>query len=323
MIPIIDLTEPKAAIAGQIADACSRWGFFQIVNHGIADTLIDRVWQQSHRFFALSQSQKRAVYRDKTNPRGYYDRELTKNKRDLKEVFDFGVVANPQLPDDHPDNGDAVNGYNRWPMELPAFRATLWEYFGNCERLAFGLLHYYCLGLDLPANELDCHFKANHTSFIRVNHYPLDDPLGEPELASVAALGDMALHHHSDSGAFTILLQDDVGGLQVYANGKWWDVTPLEKAIVINTADMMQVWSNDRFRAPLHRVSPITNRPRYSLPFFFNPSYASNCAPLSPLTVGDKPHYKAINWGIFRQRRTDGDYADYGRETQIDDYRIR
>lgn len=27
--------------------------------------------------------------RTKENPRGYYDRELTKNARDLKEVFDY------------------------------------------------------------------------------------------------------------------------------------------------------------------------------------------------------------------------------------------
>jgi isopenicillin N synthase-like dioxygenase len=131
----------------------------------------------------------------------------------------------------------------------------------------------------------------------------------------------MALHHHSDSGALTLLLQDDVGGLQVEHDGEWIDVEPLPGAIVVNTGDMMQVWSNDRYQAALHRVVPRTDTARYSLPYFFNPSYATDYSPLpGSIRLGDAAHYRPINWGDFRQARADGDFADYGAEVQITDF---
>ena len=50
---------------------------------------------------------------------------------------------------------------------------------------------------------------------------------------------------HSDAGAVTILIQDQVGGLQVFKNGMWYGVKPVEGAFVINIGDVVQVWSND------------------------------------------------------------------------------
>ncbi|MDJ0957778.1 MAG: 2-oxoglutarate and iron-dependent oxygenase domain-containing protein [Arenicellales bacterium] len=324
-IPVIDLSaveRSQTAVVEQIASACSEWGFFQVVNHGVSEGLIERVWDETHRFFELPRQAKLKILRSKENPRGYYDRELTKNTRDLKEVFDFGGVPHPELPDSHPDNRDMINGHNLWPTELPNFRSAMLEYFDACEILAMQLLELFCLGLDSPADAMHASFTPDHTSFIRLNYYPLQDPLETEVARKVTKLGDMALHHHSDAGALTILLQDEVGGLQVFAKDKWWDVEPELDAFVINTADMMQVWSNDRYRAPLHRVVPITDRPRYSIPFFFNPSYESDCAPLESLLDDEGPHYRPVNWGTFRQLRTDGDYADYGKEVQLTEYRI-
>lgn len=320
-IPVIDLSASKTA-TDQVAQACSEWGFFQVTHHGVSTELIEQVWQQTHQFFALPRSEKLKILRSKDNPRGYYDRELTKNTRDLKEVFDFGKTPHPELADDHPANQDMINGYNLWPQGLPEFKPTMMEYFTTCEQLASRLLKLFSRGLDSPEHVMDPYFHPQHTSFIRLNYYPLDDPLDKRSIQDTVALGDMALHHHSDAGAFTILLQDQVGGLQVFAKNRWWDIEPLAGAFVINTADMMQVWSNDRYQAPLHRVLPIKKEPRYSIPFFFNPSYQCDCAPLESLTITDKPHYRPINWGEFRQLRTDGDYADYGKEVQLDDYRL-
>ena len=91
---------------------------------------------------------------------------------------------------------------------------------------------------------------------------------------------------------------------------------------MVNTGDMMQVWSNDRFTAALHRVLPRHGIPRYSLPYFFNPSYDTDYRPLpGSIDSGDEPHYRTINWGDFRQARADGDFADYGHERQVADFR--
>jgi isopenicillin N synthase-like dioxygenase len=42
---------------------------------------------------------------------------------------------------------------------------------------------------------------------------------------------------------------------------------PVPGAFTINLGDMLQVWSNDRLRSPLHRVLASTDRVRHSAPF--------------------------------------------------------
>ena len=327
-IPVVDIAplgtddgmDRAASTIEQIGRACREWGFFQVVNHGVAPALIRRVWDDTRAFFALPRPAKLAIARTKANPRGYYDRELTKNRRDLKEVFDYGAMPRPARPDTVRENRATVDGANQWPDSLPTFRLTMLAHFAACERLVSRLLAALCLALGVPRDVLAPHFGRGHTSFARLNYYPLADPLDPPDILVTPALGDQALHHHTDAGALAVLLQDDVGGLQVQARDGWIDVEPVADAFVVNVGDMMQVWSNDRFMAAMHRVRPITDRPRYSIPFFFNPSYNTDCAPLAT-PDGEPPRYRAINWGTFRQARTDGDYADYGREIQIEQFR--
>ncbi len=327
-VPVIDLGESRRtpdesapdSVVDQIAAACRDWGFFQVVDHGVPAELLERVWSEARSFFELPRSLKLAIERSAENPRGYYDRELTKNARDLKEVFDFGYVLRPDLPDDHPDNRAPIDGFNQWPVEAPSLRSTMTEYFAQCERLGQRIFQAFCRGLGLEAEHLQPSF-APHTSFVRLNYYPLDDPLATEEAAGTTALGEMALGHHTDAGALTILLQDDVGGLQVHDGDGWIDVPPVDGAFVINIGDMTQVWSNDRYTAALHRVRPMKRAARYSIPFFYNPSYETDCAPL-PTPDEANPRYRPINWGDFRRARTAGDYADYGKEIQIEDFRI-
>ena len=326
-IPVVDVSslgDPDAdrqPVVAAIAVAAHDWGFFQVTGHGVSTDLIARLWAETQAFFALPMPAKRTLARTRENPLGYYDRELTKNRRDLKEVFDFAAVTHPGLREDDPHNRAAVDGTNRWPETLPAFRATMFEYLVACERLGLQLVAALGLGLGVGEDTLAAHFSPVHTGFARLNYYPLDDPLEPAAAATVTGLGDMALHHHSDAGALTVLLQDDVGGLQVETDHGWIDVTPLDGALVINVGDMMQIWSNDRYRAALHRVRPVIDRPRYSIPFFFNPAYHTGVAPLLA-TPSQPPRYRTVNWGHFRQARTDGDFADYGHEIQIADYRI-
>jgi len=336
-VPVIDLADhdldhddeaPQRILAtdrivDEVATAATDFGFFQIINHGLPDELIARVWESTEAFFALPMGAKREIARSKTNSRGYYDRELTKNRRDLKEVLDLAHVPYPDAPDDDPRNFHAVDGVNQWPG-LEHFRSTMIQYLAACEVLALRLLSAFSQALGEDPNHLRGHFGPDHTSFVRLNYYPTSDPLTEEEAAAddVTPLGDMALHHHTDAGAMTLLLQDQVGGLQVLVDETWIDVEPIPGAIVVNFGDMMQVWSNDRFKAALHRVSPRTTETRYSLPYFFNPSYNTDYAPLpGAVGPGEQVRYRPLNWGDFRQARADGDFADYGHEIQIADYR--
>ena len=134
---------------------------------------------------------------------------------------------------------------------------------------------------------------------------------------------DLGVHHHTDAGALTILLQDEVGGLQVHRSGCWHEIPPVEGGFVINTGDMMQVWSNGRYQAAMHRVLAMEKCDRYSIPFFFNPSAETQVRPLPTVVSDSRPRaYRTINWAEFRGKRTDGDYANYGTEVQISQYRL-
>ena len=95
-------------------------------------------------------------------------------------------------------------------------------------------------------------------------------------------------------------------------------------AFTVNLADMLQVWSNDRFLSPVHRVTASADQTRQSAPFFLNPSYDTVCAPLDGLLArGEAARYRPVSWSQFRDQRSAGDYADYGHEIQIADFRLQ
>ena len=99
----------------------------------------------------------------------------------------------------------------------------------------------------------------------------------------------------------------------MFQDNAWHVVEPRPDALVINIGDIVQVWSNDRYFAALHRVIASAERERFSIPFFLNPGYDTNYAPVPTMVDANRPaRYRAINWGEFRRRRADGDYADYG-----------
>lgn len=81
------------------------------------------------------------------------------------------------------------------------------------------------------------------------------------------------------------------------------------------------MWSNNEYKAPEHRVRASLENKRYSSPFFYNPNYNVNIEPFVTERSSRKhAQYNPINYGHFRQRRFQGDFADTGKEIQIEDY---
>lgn len=308
-VPLIDLAQNQQQAARAIAEACRDWGFFQVVGHGVPATEIERVIAAARAYFAQPRETKRRHLRSRDNPWGFYDRELTKEQRDRKEVFDIGPDAGGITA----AAGDPFDGATPWPEAPADFAPVMRDWFGTMDRLSARLAERIGAGLGDAAGELARAFAPSHTSYLRLNFYPLGDPLG----AETGTEADLGVHHHSDAGALTVLLQDGVGGLQVYRDGYWHDVEPLPSAFTINIGDMVQIWSNDRYRAPQHRVLAMDQSDRISIPFFYNPCYAAEVRPLDPV-----PRYRPLNWGEFRRRRADGDFANYGTEVQINEWRI-
>jgi isopenicillin N synthase-like dioxygenase len=170
---------------------------------------------------------------------------------------------------------------------------------------------------------LDAAFRE-HSSFVRLNRYPACPDPAAPDAEFFPNSGRLGVHHHTDAGALTMLYQDRVPGLQAWYRDAFVVIEPVEGALTVNLGDMLQVWSNDRYRSPLHRVIVHADRVRYSAPFFLNPRYDVVCEPLPTARRGEPeaPRFRPIPWAHFRDQRSAGDYADYGAEIQIEDYRI-
>lgn len=312
-VPTLDLAALKSGDQAEMAlldEACRDHGFFLLSNHGLD---LDKMWQATTEFFALPRSNKLELMRSEVNPLGYYDRELTKQKRDLKEVFDFKAGG-------YKSRNNAVR--SQWPKQLPAFKDAMTEYFVECTELATitTKLVYQCLGL--PGNSVDQDYGDSHTSSMRLNYYPQADPLSSSEQAAVNPLGDMALHHHTDPGTVTLLVQDDTGGLQALSTEDGWiDVDPVPGTIVVNLGDTLQVQSNDVYKAAVHRVVPMTHQARYSTPYFFQ---AKNDTVVEPLGLTEaKPRYQAFTWRDYIKARVSDNFADLGEDDiQIARYKI-
>jgi isopenicillin N synthase-like dioxygenase len=304
-----------ARVARAIVEPCAEWGLFHVVGHGIAAAELARFERAMRELFELPLPAKQKLRRTLDNAWGWYDAELTKNRPDWKEVFDYGVERAPGARVSHSD------GTNRWPEGRPELRLALLAHYQHCERVARALLRALCAGLALPPDALDAAF-TDHTSFQRLNRYvPSPDP-APADAPLLPGRGQLAVHHHTDAGAITLLYQDDVPGLQVQRGERLVLIEPVPGALTINLGDMLQVWSNDHYCSPVHRVLANTERTRFSAPFFWNPSYDTTCAPLPALLRGgERARYRPISWAEFRDRRSAGDYADYGSEIQIADFK--
>ncbi|CAN8270275.1 unnamed protein product [Cochlearia groenlandica] len=320
-IPIIDLSRlnnPKdiPKVISEIGQACEKWGFFQVINHGVPCEARNHLEKSVKKFFDLSMEEKLKVKRDEVNPVGYHDEEHTKNVRDWKEVFDVYFKDPMVIPSStHLHDLGLRVVYNKWPQFPSHFRQACEEYARHVEKLASKLLELISQSLGLPKKRFQDYFKEQ-MSFLRINRYP---PCPRPDLA-------LGVGHHKDGDVISILAQDDVGGLQVSrrSDGVWFPIKPVPNALVINIGNCMEVWTNDKYWSAEHRVVVNTTRERYSIPFFLLPSHDVEVKPLEDLLSRENPPiYKGYNWGKFYVSRNRSDFQKLDiQNIQIDDFKV-
>jgi isopenicillin N synthase-like dioxygenase len=276
-IPLIDLApvldgdaEGRLRVARAVGEACATAGFFLIRNHGIPAALIAEQYAWAQRFFDLPTAAKQAVSLvGSTAGRGYEaigDQQLDENAApDLKESYYCGVEHSA----DHPYALAGLSSYgaNRWPSGLPGFAAQMNRYRVAQTTLGETLMRLLALSLDLDEHYFDA-AVVDPMITLRLLRYP-------PHPAN-AAPNQFGAGAHTDWGAITILAQDDLGGLEVLnPAGRWIPATPVPDTFVVNLGDMIPRWTNGRYRSNPHRVvnRDGAGRARYSIPFFFGPSY--------------------------------------------------
>ena len=290
-IPTIDLsglgTQPDdARIGHELINAYEIFGFSYVVNHGIPESLISSVFEQSRIFHAQSLEMKMDCELD-ANHRGYMplktETDLTTTLEDItKPNLSESFMMMREFAADDPavTTGTYLAGPNRWPKELPAFRKTLTAYNETMCQLATNLIRVIAEGL----GDKDAMLPSfnSPTTWLRLLHYPPQD--------QQAPADEYGSAPHCDFGAITLLAQDDVGGLSVKTTtGEWVDVPPVPGAFVMNVGDMLHRWSNGRLLSTPHRVTNRSGRERYSIPFFFDPDVKTVISPLPSCTRPDNP----------------------------------
>ncbi len=304
-IPSVDLAdflsddpERKQKFVDEIGSAYEEIGFVSLKNHFLNDQLVEDLYTEVKKFFALPVDTKQKYEIEGLGgQRGYvsFGKEHAKGKKegDLKEFWHFGQEPSEDanLPDEYPTNVIVD--------ELPHFNATGMEAYRMLEKTGIYVLRALALYIGLEETYFDP-WATNGNSILRPIHYP---PITEEPKGAVRAGA------HGDINLITLLMGASTGGLQVLRkDGEWIDAIPEEDELVINVGDMLERHTNNKLRSTIHRVvNPPKEQwgtPRYSIPFFMHPRSDMRLDCLEACTDADHPKaYEDISAGEFLHER--------------------
>ena len=294
-IPVLDIGAYLAGEAGAaaplaraIARTCEDTGFLVVANHGVPQPLVNDTFAVAQQFFARPEGDKLALKVGKYNI-GYLPfggqvvRHSPVNKNTKPNFSESFYITRDRAPD-HPDivNNKPLVGLNRWPEDMPEFRAATMAYYRTMEAMTTRLVPLFALALDLPAD----YFAE---AFAEPNPSPENNEIG--------------FAPHTDNNFITFLAQSKLQGLEVRtAEGDWIRPPAVPGTFVVNTGAMLARYSNDRFRATPHRVINRNDRSRYACPFFLGPNHDVVVEPV-PSCVGpdNPPRYEPTTYGAFAQ----------------------
>ncbi|KAF3432124.1 hypothetical protein FNV43_RR26863 [Rhamnella rubrinervis] len=297
-IPVIDLSDRHSAIVDQISRACRKFGFFQIVNHGIALETLERTVSSIKAFHDQPNEMKAPLY----------SREPAGSIRYFSNVDLFYTKAASWMDTLYMK----VEPNSQTLKELPEIcRKEMVDWHREVKVLVDKLTELMSEGLGLSAEKLKEYTCLEGCTMVG-NYYP---SCPQPHLT-------MGNASHTDGGVLTVLIQDQIGGLQVQYGDLWVDVKPVPGAIVINVGDLLQIITNDEYKSGLHRVlANSSGKSRVSVAVFPEPGKKDGLfGPLLELTSPNKPalykHFTYFEYiGKFFSSKVEG-------KTMIDGYKL-
>ncbi|KAK7373121.1 hypothetical protein VNO80_06519 [Phaseolus coccineus] len=272
-VPIIDFSNPnEEKVLHEIVEACREWGMFQIVNHEIPSHVISKLQSAGKEFFELPQEEKELI----AKPAGSdsvegYGTKLQKEANGKKGWVDhlFHIVWPPS----------SIN-YRFWPKNPPSYREVNEEYCKYLRGVVDKLLKSMSRGLELEEDELKEVANEEEMHYLlKINYYP---PCPCPDLV-------LGVPPHTDMSYLTILVPNEVQGLQASRNGRWYDVKYVPNALVIHVGDQMEILSNGKYKAVFHRTTVNKEKTRMSWPVFIEPKAEAEVGPHPKLVNQDNP----------------------------------
>ena len=309
-LPIIDLTPchggdqaALAALAKAVGRAAREVGFFYLTGHDIDRAFIAHVFAAAALFFALPPEAKdKLSIRRSPHNRGYVaikGESLDPSKpADLKEAFNIGL----DLPAKDPRvlAGEPFRGVNLWP-DLPGWRDAMLAYFDAV--WATGRLLHRAIAVDLGMPPTFFEDKLDQPmATLRLLHYPPQPPAADQ--------GQIGAGEHTDYGNVTLLMTDEVGGLEVRRRDGTWLAAPVRPgSFICNIGDCLMRWTNDVYVSTPHRVVNRGGRERYSIAFFLDPNPDAVVAALPTCVSADRPaKYPPVTGADYLRSRLDATY---------------
>lgn len=300
-LPIIDVSallapgdrEARSRVGREIRQACIDIGFFYISGHGFSEAEMEETLEHGRRFFSLPlETKMRSAVTATSEKMGFLQvggmnpAANTAKRPDLKERLFL-----PRAP----EPGETPPPPAPWPSEdvLPGFAGFVNVQIAKKVLLARSLARGFALSLELEENYFDEYYSRPGV-VNALNYYP---PVG-PATAGEQQWG---FSPHTDYGSFTILLQDDHGGLQAEnSDGQWIDVPPIPGTFVVNVGDLLERWTNNFYVSTLHRAINLKPEPRISNSFFVYPDPASEIRCLDTCqSPGNPSRFEPVNSGAY------------------------
>ncbi len=284
MIPEIDferLVSRDPAVLEQVSSAAQDIGFFLLKNTPFSPSEIQNVLDTYLAFFNSDIANKEKVDMALTGSNRGWGRSKSEQVNpeknpDYKEVFDCGVEVEPT----DPQAGLSVYAPNLWPQKPDDFQQIITDYSAKARGVAFDLLQALAVAIKEDADFFEGKFDKP-MSLLRGNFYP--------KRPAEATAEDFGIAAHTDYGCLTLLATDGKAGLEVkLQDGRWYEVIAQTGTFVINFGEMLELWSNKKIKATLHRVIG-SNHERVSIPLFFNPNYDTQItgAGQAPICAGE------------------------------------
>ncbi|POO00447.1 Oxoglutarate/iron-dependent dioxygenase [Trema orientale] len=256
-LPLIDLShlmsphqKEKEMCIQNIVDAASNWGFFEVENHGIPEEVLKSMSYEQKKVFHQPFQDKSQTNVLNSSPNCYRwgnPKATCLNQLSWSEAFHISVT-------------DILGMTNN---EYKSLRLAMEKFAKRAFGLAKNLAHILAENLGLKST----YFQENcppNSSYLRLNRYP---PC--PYSSKLQMFG---LVPHTDSDFLSVVYQDQVGGLQLFKDGRWVAVKPNPEALVINIGDLFQALSNGVYKSIRHRVvASNSEKERFSAAYFYCP----------------------------------------------------
>ncbi|KAL6850386.1 hypothetical protein ACP4OV_021013 [Aristida adscensionis] len=307
-IPVVDLgklldPESSSEELANLASACHHLGFFQLINHGVPDEVIQDVRRDIADFFKLPLEAKQAYAQlPASGLEGYGQVFVLSDTQKLDWADMLYLMLRPV----------ASRDMRFWPAQPPSFRSSVDRWSAEAAKVAACLLRFMAADMGVQPERL-LEVFGGQPQTMKVTYYPPCRQAGEV----------IGLSPHTDACGLTVLLHvNDVQGLQIRRDdGKWLAVEPLDGALIVNIGDIIEILSNGRYRSVEHRATVNPHKERIAAAMFHQVLPETTVGPLPELMERDGgARFKSVSHAEF-MRRFFSTKLD-GRRSHLEYYRI-